>query len=146
MSWLLLIALLAGALLPVQTGINTELRARLGHPVLAATASMSVSVASLLACAAWLRLARPAWSSLVHVPWWCWLGGALGALYLGVSLTLAPRLGAASLISALVAGQMFASIVVDHFGLVGYRVRPADWRQLIGAALVTVGVVMMQRR
>jgi len=70
----------------------------------------------------------------------------LGALYLGVSLTLAPRLGAASLISALVAGQMFASIVVDHFGLVGYRVRPADWRQLIGAALVTVGVVMMQRR
>src|SRR5262245_15921844 len=130
MLWLV-IAVLAGGLLPVQTGINAQLTSRLGSPVLAAAASVSIAVVSLFAFVASLRLAPPALADIVQLPWWIWLGGAIGALYLVASLTLAQRLGAASLISALVAGQTFGSIIVDHLGLVGYGVRHANWRHLV---------------
>jgi transporter family-2 protein len=57
----------------------------------------------------------------------------------------APRLGAATLVAALVAGQMVASLALDHFGWVGFTVHPIDPWRLLGAALIVGGVVLVQR-
>lgn len=147
MIWLLLLmALLVGAVLPLQTGINAQLRLGLGHPILAALASISAGTLFLLIYALTLRLPLPTWPTLLHLPWWSWLGGFLGAFYLATSLTLAPKLGAASLIAALVAGQMLASMILDHYGLVGYEVRPVNLWRLSGIGLVITGVILIQRR
>ena len=40
----------------------------------------------------------------------------LGAFLVASTVVLAPRLGAASMIALIVAGQMAASLVLDHFG------------------------------
>jgi transporter family-2 protein len=58
---------------------------------------------------------------------------------------LAPRLGVATTIALVVAGQMLAAVALDHYGLLGVPVRPVNaWRGL-GAALLVAGVVLLRR-
>jgi transporter family-2 protein len=86
----------------------------------------------------------PSLSRLGHAPWWIWLGGALGAFYVVGSVVAAPRLGAATVIAVIVAGQSLASIVVDHFGWVGFEPKPVSAGRLAGMALVGTGVVLVR--
>ena len=60
------------------------------------------------------------------------------------ALIIAPRLGAASYVSAIIVGIMIASLLLDHFGLVGYREQPINAIRLGGAALVVIGMAMIQ--
>jgi transporter family-2 protein len=146
MTWLLLLfALLVGVALPFQAGVNAQLKLWLGHPVIAALASFTIGTLFLLAYTLALGLPAPAWSTLPQVPWWQWLGGVLGAFYIAATVVLAPRLGAAALIAALVAGQMVASLLLDHFGLVGYKVHPMNLWRLLGVGLLIAGVLLIQR-
>jgi transporter family-2 protein len=73
------------------------------------------------------------------------VGGLLGAVYVLTTIILAPKLGAATLIAAVVAGQMMASLILDQYGLVGFPVHPVSALRLLGAALVIAGVVLVQR-
>ncbi len=146
MTWILLLfALVVGVALPFQAGINAQLRPWLGHPIIAALASFSIGTLSLLVYTLALSLPFPSWSTLPQIPWWQWLGGLLGAFYIAATVVLAPKLGAASLISALVGGQMLASLLLDHYGLIGYRVHPINLWRLIGAGLVITGVMLIQK-
>jgi len=61
------------------------------------------------------------------------------------AIVLAPRLGAATLIAAVVAGQMITSLVLDQYGLVGFPVHSMTLVRLLGAALVIAGVILIQR-
>jgi bacterial/archaeal transporter family-2 protein len=58
---------------------------------------------------------------------------------------LAPRLGAATFVAALVAGQMIMSLVIDQFGWVGFAEHAISPLRLLGAALVVGGVILVQR-
>jgi transporter family-2 protein len=48
-----------------------------------------------------------------------WTGGIFDTIYIAISILLVPRLGAASVIALLVAGQLVGSLGFDHFGLFG---------------------------
>jgi transporter family-2 protein len=61
------------------------------------------------------------------------------------TIVLAPRLGAATLVAAVVAGQMLASVLLDQYGLVGFPVHPLSALRLLGAGLVIGGVILVQR-
>jgi transporter family-2 protein len=74
-----------------------------------------------------------------------WSGGIIGALYVLAAVVLAPRLGAGTLVAAVVAGQMITSLVLDHYGLIGFPVHPLSAVRFIGAALIIMGVVLIQR-
>src|SRR5687767_2513085 len=107
MFWFfLLIALLAGFVFPFQTGINSQLREWIGHPLLAALISFSVGTLFLSVCPLAFGLSFPTWQSVRHIPWWAWTGGLLGAFSVVSSIVLAPRMGAAALLATIVAGQM----------------------------------------
>jgi transporter family-2 protein len=141
----LLLALLAGALLPVQTGINLQLRVALGQPIVAALVSFVVGTVGLAILVAALRAPVPVADAWDRSAWWHWVGGLLGAVYIVAAIVLAPRLGAATLVAALVAGQMVASLLIDHYGWVGFTVHPVNPLRILGAALVVGGVVLVQR-
>ena len=57
-----------------------------------------------------MRKPLPSIGHLGDAPWWVWIGGLLGAFYVAGSIFSAPKLGAAPLIAAVVAGQSFASV------------------------------------
>lgn len=132
--------LLAGAVMPAQAGINYKLRTFLGDPVLASFVSFLVGTLALAALALAQRTPWPAWQDVARAPWWAWIGGFMGAYVVGSSVVLAPRLGATAMLALIVAGQMLASIVIDHFGWFGYRVDPVNLRRVLGTLLLVAGV------
>ncbi len=120
------VAVAVGALLPVQAGLNAQLRTGLGHPLMAALASFLVGTIGLIGVAMLVGARLPAMSGMAALPWWYWLGGLLGAAYITAAVVLAPKLGAATLIAAIVAGQMLASLLLDNQGWVGFAQQPLD--------------------
>ena len=145
MAGLLLLAVFIGSLLPVQAGVNAQLRISVGDPVTTALASFGVGTFGLLLAVLWLRIPL----SLVEVwsqsAWWQWTGGLLGAIYIASVVVLAPRLGAGTLVAAIVGGQMAASLILDHFGWIGFPEHPVSGLRLLGAGLVVLGVALIQR-
>jgi transporter family-2 protein len=145
MILLLLLALAAGVLLPVQAGVNAQLRSVVGSPLTAALVSFLVGTAGLGTAAVILRAPTALRAAWAVSPWWLWVGGLIGALYVVATIVLAPRLGAATLVAAVVAGQMIASLLLDQYGLLGFPTHPMNGLRVLGAALVIVGVILVQR-
>jgi transporter family-2 protein len=140
----LLFAFAAGVALPVQFGINAQLAAWLGSPVRAAFVSFLVGTIILAIASALVFKPLPSWGRLGDAPWWVWLGGAVGAFYVAGSIVSAPRLGAATLIGAIVAGQALASIVIDNFGWVGFEPKHVSAGRVAGMLLVGLGVLFVR--
>jgi bacterial/archaeal transporter family-2 protein len=145
MTVLLLLAIVIGAVLPVQTGLNAQLRTFLGHPLPTALVSFGVGTVGLLLAVLSLGISVPLGAAWAQSTWLQWSGGLLGAIYIAGAVVLAPRLGAGTLIAAVVGGQMVASLVLDHYGLVGFPEHPVSGLRLLGAGLVILGVVLIQR-
>lgn len=146
MKWLLvLVAAIAGGLLPTQAGINAQLAKNLGHPLLAASVSFGIGAIALILYTIVFHISLPPLGQIKQIPWYLWVGGILGTIYLTTTIVLAPLLGATTMIGLIVAGQMLASIALDSFGLVGFPVHPLSFWRAIGAILLIVGVALIQR-
>ena len=135
------LALFIGMLLPLQALINASLGKQTAGPIFASLASFSVGTLVLLA---WWLASRPAFeaTALAKVPWWAWTGGVIGAVYVAAATLLIPRMGAASLICAVVFGQVAGSLLLDHFGVLHAR-QPVDPMRLLGALLVLTGALLV---
>jgi transporter family-2 protein len=133
-----------GLSVSVQAGINAQLRTFLGSPVQAALVSFLTGTVALAAVALVERSPVP--PGLAAAPWWIWLGGLLGAFNIAASVFLAPRLGALVLAMVIISGQLIASMLLDHFGLLGYRRVPVEPGRVAGAVLLVVGVFLAARR
>ena len=145
MAWpYVLFAFGAGIALPVQFGINSQLASWLDSPVRAAFVSFLTGTIILAGAAALVFKPLPSLARLGHAPWWVWLGGALGAFYVAGSIVAAPRLGAAALIAVIVAGQSLASVVVDHFGWVGFEPKEVSAGRIGGMVLVLTGAALVR--
>lgn len=138
------IALLVGSGYPLQAGINATIAQYHGHPLLAAVTNTTVASLVLLVALLVLRVPAPQVAHLAAAPWWAWTGGCLGAFFVLSSLVLAPKLGAAVFVSTTIVGTMAASLIIDHFGFIAYRVQPLTTLRLVGAVLVVTGMLMIQ--
>lgn len=142
-SLLFLMALVAGVATSAQAVINSQLRGRLTEPMQAATISFTVGT---LVCFAYCFLSRipfPSLDTLKGLPWWMWTGGLLGTFFVWTSILVTRQIGVAAMIGLVVAGQMIASLVIDHYGLFHSLVRPASLPRVVGAGLVILGVAFM---
>lgn len=145
MVWVyVLLAVVAGAMLPIQFGINAQLSHWVGSPIRAAFVSFLVGTIALLVVSAFVRKPLPSLAKLGDVPWWVWTGGLLGAFYVAASIVSAPKLGAATLAAAIVAGQSVASVLADQFGWVGFKEHHASPGRIAGMVLVAGGVALVR--
>jgi transporter family-2 protein len=140
----LLFAVVAGAMIPFQAGINAQLAQWVGAPIRAAFVSFLIGTAALLILAVAVRKPLPSLAKLGNAPWWVWIGGLLGAFYVAGSIYAAPKLGAALLIAAVVAGQTGASVLIDQFGWVGFREQQITAGRIAGVVLVAAGVTLVR--
>ena len=141
-AWLAMLAIVAiGAVLPLQGLVNARLATALHGPVMAAFVSCLVGSVVL---GTWLLASRTPWGAApdARFPAWIWIGGVLGALYVAVFTLLIPRVGAAAAICLAVFGQVLASLLLDHYGVLQAQ-RPADWSRITGAVLVLLGVLLV---
>lgn len=136
------LALLAGAVVPFQAGANSALARTLGHPLWAALFSLSVSLVVVAAVILVLRIPMPRFSAAAGAPVWIWFGGVAGVIYVSLAIMLATRLGMTNFIIMVVAGQMLASMLIDHWGLMGMMVKPVNFGRIAGALLVGAGMLI----
>lgn len=146
MKWIyVLFALAAGAMMPVQAGINLRLRGSLGDPVWAAAVSFGVGTLALLGYLLAARSPVPSLAMAGTAPAWAWTGGALGAFFVFATIVLAGQLGATTTMAWLLAGQMVAALVLDHYGLVSYQVHTVSWPRILGVLLLLAGAVLVNK-
>ena len=140
----LVVALGTGAAIAVQTLANSRLRVALGTPVWAAIAQFIVGLAALAAIALLTRQPAPDTGGLSRMPWWGWVGGVVGALFIVVSIVLTPRLGTALTLATITVGQLLAALVLDHYGLLGAPVVRLSLPRVLGAACLLAGIALMR--
>jgi transporter family-2 protein len=140
--WMLL-GLLGGASLVIQASLNSGLRERLQSVSWAGFASY---LGGTLAMVVALAIARvPLRLDQVRdVPVAWWLGGLFGAAYIAIAIVLLPRVGAATVVALVVAGQLGCSMLLDHFGWLGVPVQAIDVRRVGGALFLLLGVVLIR--
>lgn len=141
---LLLLAAFAGAVVPFQSAINVTLGRGLGHPLWATLASLVVSILVLLPIMMALRLPLPSLAFISKAPLWMWAGGAFGVCFISLALVLLPKLGASGFMALALAGQVVASLLLDHFGWFGLVQRQVTLPQVFGALLLLAGVALIQ--
>ena len=145
MQWILgLFAVLAGVSNPLQSGANSALNKAVASPVLSALVVYLVGGACLLACVPFLGFAtRGAGAKLLGLPWWAFVGGVCNALFLLCTLLVTRKLGSATFTTAVVIAAVITSLALDHWGLMGFAVRPATPLRLVGGLLAIGSVVMI---
>lgn len=139
-----ILAFLAGVVLPFQAASNAAMGRTLGHPLWGALTSLVVSAGVIIAALLLLRASPPDFTKVFQGSWWLWIGGVLGAIYVGSAAAITPKLGAGGFLLLVVAGQIVASILVDHFGLMGLTIKPINIAKVMGVLLIFAGVVLVQ--
>src|SRR6266536_1922315 len=141
-----LLALVAGALIPVQAAANAALSKSLqGSVGYAALTLFAVAGATTIAAIALIPGSAPSWGQFRAAPAWSFIGGAIVAVYVLTITFLAPRLGVGAAISLIVTGQILAALLIDHYGLMRSLQFPLTPGRLAGAALMIVGAFLALR-
>lgn len=137
------LAIAAGAVLPIQAIINGRLAAGLGGPLPAANVSFAVAAAALVALQILMRQSLPQGGQIASVPYWAWLGGFLGVVYLASAIVSVRSMGAASAVCLMIAGQICAALLIDRFAVLGVADHPVTLLRLFGALLVAAGAAIV---
>ena len=141
--WLLAaFALVVGALIPIQAATNATMSKALGG---ISYASLILFGVSIVVVSAWLLITQaptPPASAFRAAPFYGYLGGVIVATYVLSITFLAPRLGVGNAICFIVTGQIFAAVVIDHFGLFGAAVQPFSGMRAAGVALMVAGLFL----
>ncbi len=139
-------ALLAGIATAIEPGQNAGLAKSLARPLLAGVVSLLVSIATIVAIILVTgQVGLPGADRLAQVPWWAWLGGLMSAGLTAAQLYLSKAIGAAAFLGLIVTGGVVTSILLDHFGLVGFKVHPASLWRILGGVLMIGGVGLVAR-
>jgi bacterial/archaeal transporter family-2 protein len=135
-----------GAGVVVQASINGELRSLIGDPYRTALVSTTVSSITLLVLSVILyRRPLPATNVFTDAPWWMWVGGVLGAIYVAAAAILVTRLGSAVMFTLIILGQLITAVIMDHYGMIGLNKHPISLPRVVGITMVLLGVVIVRR-
>jgi bacterial/archaeal transporter family-2 protein len=147
MQWVLYVfAAAAGAMNAIQPGCNSTLGRTLDQPFVAALTVLAVSFTSILTLGLLLgQLAWPGGTKIAEVPWWAWIGGMLGANYLMSMLFVAQRVGAAMFMGLTVTVAILTSLMLDHFGWVGFHQHSINWGRALGCLLMISGLGLIAK-
>ena len=141
---LLFFAFFIGCLIPLQALLNNSLRVSVGSgPVLAAFVNFVVGGTILAVVCV---VSGEKWASVLKIssvaPWQV-AGGVAGAIFVFGTTLLAPKIGVATMLSLLVAGQILTSIALDHVGFLGLLQRELSVPRAMGAVLIITGVLLV---
>ena len=147
LGWMLL-ALVAGAVLPIQGAINGLLRQDLGAPFVVGAISFAVATLSMIGVLLVTLLlmdgAKPQLGGLRTMPWWGWIGAVCGATYVTTVFVAIPAIGTAATVGLTVAGQQIVSLFVDRHGWFRLPQREISTLRFAGIAVLLLGVAAIK--
>lgn len=140
-----ILAILAGAIVPVQVGVNAVLDQQLKSPFFSSLVVFLVGAVGIFISLFFTEETIPSASTVKSSTWWAWLGGLLGALYILSLILLAQYIDIGLLTILAMAGQLVMAMIVDHFGWFGSSVNPINYIKIIGLVLIGIGIYLIKR-
>lgn len=145
MAWaILLLAILAGALAPLQ-GTNAELFKHWQQPVWTTVWVYLSGLGAILLVQLFVRQTLPTGPALHATPWWAYVGGALSIATTLISLMYAQKLGSGLFTGISLTASVIVSILLDQMGWIGFKQHTASPLRLLGGALMVGGVWLVSK-
>lgn len=138
------IALISGALLPIQAGLNSKLGKATGSPIYAAAISFLTGTIALFLYIA-ITGQTINWQQLRNIPIAYWLGGLLGAFYVSATIYAFPKIGPALTFGLVVASQMIISVIMDHYNILVAQPHPVNIWRIFGIVMIIAGVIIIRK-
>lgn len=139
----ILIGLGIGFGVPLQTSINSRLRDAFGSPFVSSFLSFLIGTVFLAVVTLLTGASLGVTGNLISTqPWWLWLGGVFGVIYLTSNILLFPKLGSVQTVIFPVLGQILMGLLIDNFGWFHAKVQALTVMRGLGALLVIVGVLV----
>ena len=139
-----LLPLVGGAMIAAQAPVNARLRTVLGSQFGSAVISFAVGLVLLLGALVVTGQAG-ALSGVGSGPWWAYLGGLFGAVFVVATLVASPRIGVTSTFVAAIAGQIILAALIDRFGWFGVSAIALSWERVLALGLILVSLVLLLR-
>lgn len=142
--FLIFISIAVGAGIAVQALVNARLQNYTHSPTLAALVSFLVGTLVMLV---FVLAQRPAlnFAAMAQAPWWAWIGGLFGALYILSFVILIPRMSPVVLFGAGILGQMSMLVLAEHIGMFGITRQPVNAYRIIGVVMIVIGTALCKR-
>jgi transporter family-2 protein len=138
------LAALAGFFLPLQALINARTSQALGGPFVATLVNFVGGTIVLIIILTAMRTPIPTAEQVGKVPFYAWFAGLAGVMFVTQAAITVPKLGAAAVIALAITGQLFASMIFDHFGVL-QTPHPVTWAKILGAFMLLGGVWLILR-
>ncbi|EPO6658647.1 DMT family transporter [Klebsiella aerogenes] len=143
MQFVLILLVIAGGMgLSVEAGILGPLGGEVGD--LWATFSI-FGVGAALTFLLMLFFSPRNSPSFFSLPGWQLLGGVLGPVYVVILTVATPVIGIAMTMIGILAGQVFKSLIIDHFGLLGTPPRKIDSKRIIALIFIIAALILVAR-
>jgi len=138
-------AALAGLTSPVQSGASSQLNKDLGSPLWTALWVYASGLAGVLIVQLIIRETWPAQKLISGTHWWAWTGGLLSIGLTMTGLTLAHKLGSGLYTGLSLTASLLTSVLLDHFGLMGFEPHRVTAMRGVGAALMIAGIWLIAK-
>ena len=140
-----LLAIGAGVLNPAQAGANAQLKKSIGQAMVSAMAVYLSGLCGVLLIQVFVRQPWPMADKLARTPWWAWTGGLLSIGATMAGITFAEKMGSGVFTGLSVTASLVASVVLDNFGWIGFKVHPVSWPRVAGCALMIAGLWLVAK-
>ncbi|TQS72699.1 DMT family transporter [Rhodobacteraceae bacterium] len=137
---LILLALLGGIALSVQSSVNGRLGGAVG--VLAA-AWLTFVLGALISVLLVLFAQPPQELTLLDAPRWQLTGAFFGVFYIIAMVFSVPQVGIAAATAAVITGQLTMSLLIDNFAWLGNAEIPLDLQRWCAIALLFVAMALI---
>jgi len=137
------LAIIAGALIPVQAATNAMLSKVTGHVLYSSLILFAVGLALVLVFILLFRPIPPSFEELIAAPLHSYAGGLIVATYVLSITFLAPKIGVGNAVLLIVTGQVLSSAFIDHYGLFGASVFPLTIGKFMGLGCMIIGLVIV---
>ncbi len=121
--------------------ISRLLNARLGREINPAGASIWNHFTGALMMLVVYVLMSSQYFNFENIPFYAFLGGVIGAVYVTISNYIIPKIGASKAVILMIAGQIFIATLIDYFrNIVGN-----PFSAIIGILLIIFGVYIGEK-
>lgn len=145
MYFLILLGVLGGMAIPLQTSINAEFSRFSRAVFITSFYSFLAGTTALFFVNLFLNAEKFSLSFFGAQDYsYIWFaGGLMGVVFLTANIVLLPRIGAALTVIVTVTGQMIIGIMIDTFGWFEAAPQPFHPMHLVGVLLLIFGIILM---
>ena len=134
--FILLIGVIGGVAVGIQSPLSSMINQKLGVLESVFIIHLGGAVFSLIPLLIYGGGKLSEWRS---VPWYALIAGALGLVVISAMTYMIPRVGVATSLIILLAGQLLIGTVLDYFGWLGAAQKSLDGTRVLGLAVVLLG-------